>query len=81
MGGRGEATVPRRDGAIIRGNPESAPNRLVGRERELGALARALDGAESGRTAFVELAGEPGSARRDCSPSWPPTRSGAGTPC
>jgi DNA-binding NarL/FixJ family response regulator/tetratricopeptide (TPR) repeat protein len=35
-------------------------SQLVGRERELSALARALDGVAGGQAAFVELAGEPG---------------------
>jgi predicted ATPase/DNA-binding NarL/FixJ family response regulator len=75
MGVHRQATVPSTRGAIIRANPEPAPDpagryarpavsrsasQLVGRERELGALARALDGVTGGRTAFLEVAGEPG---------------------
>ena len=61
--------------AIIRGTPDPTPHpsrrrlvatvseqasRLVGREPELRALARALTLVEGGRSALVELAGEPG---------------------
>ena len=66
MGTERHATVPAASRAIIRGNPEPTPEpptvstQLIGRTRELGALAAALERLAGGQPAFVELAGEPG---------------------
>src|SRR5918996_5623693 len=75
MGEAADGTVPGRGGAIIRGNPgpardptgsyahptvSSDASRLVGRERELRALAHALDRLAGGQAAFAEVTGEPG---------------------
>ena len=71
----GEATVSGRGRAIIRASPDPGPDpagrrlhpamsahgsQLVGRERELAAVARALERLAGGQATFLELAGRAG---------------------
>ena len=44
---------------------------LLGRDRELRELDRALDEAREGTSSVLALVGEPGSASRPCSTIWP----------